>query len=114
MNKIIIIAGKNKIACNVLKYLKKNYIINKILGISNKNIYNKNNWQPCIKETCKELDIEMTNLENIYNLNNILFLSCEFDRIIKPELFKSKNLYNIHFSNLPSFTKIYTYRFNIK
>lgn len=38
----------------------------------------------------------------------MLFLSIELDRIIRPEKFKTKELYNIHFSMLPKYKGCFT------
>ena len=36
-------------------------------------------------------------IEQAYNIENLLFISLEFDKIIIPNKFQSKKLYNIHF-----------------
>ena len=38
----------------------------------------------------------------------MLFLSLEFDKIIKPSLFLTEKLFNIHFSLLPKYKGMYT------
>lgn len=39
---------------------------------------------------------------------DVLFISLEFDRLIKTERFCSEKLYNIHFSALPKYKGVYT------
>jgi methionyl-tRNA formyltransferase len=41
-------------------------------------------------------------------MDNVIFVSLEFDRIVRPEAFKSDRLYNIHFSALPAYKGMYT------
>src|SRR5690606_13123102 len=45
---------------------------------------------------------------DLYNIENLLFLSLEYDRIIRPEIFKSSKLYNLHFSLLPAYKGVFT------
>lgn len=47
-------------------------------------------------------------LEQAYEIENLIFISCEFDQLIKPEKFNSPFLYNIHFSLLPAYKGMYT------
>ena len=118
----IIVAGKNDIACNVLKYLiteenEKNtfsfhgkgiYNKTKILALPNENDDGIDNWQHSFKKTALDNNIEIINLKDAYKIENSIFLSCEFDKIIKPNLFATKKLYNIHFSKLPQYKGMYT------
>lgn len=60
------------------------------------------------KVLCKENDVEILQLQDVYTLSDLLFLSCEFDSIIKPEKFRSNELYNIHFSLLPKYKGCHT------
>ena len=122
MTVTIIVAGKNNIACNVLKYLitkekEKNtfsfhgkgiYNKTKILALPNENDDGIDNWQYSFKKTALDNDIEIINLKDAYTIENSIFLSCEFDKIIKPNLFATDKLYNIHFSKLPQYKGVYT------
>lgn len=122
MTVTIIVAGKNNIACNVLKYLitkekekntfsfhgKGTYNKTKILALPNENDDGIDNWQYSFKKTALDNDIEIINLKDAYTIENSIFLSCEFDKIIKPNLFATDKLYNIHFSKLPQYKGMYT------
>ena len=99
MTVTIIVAGKNNIACNVLKYLitkekekntfsfhgKGTYNKTKILALPNENDDGIDNWQYSFKKTALDNDIEIINLKDAYTIENSIFLSCEFDKIIKPD-----------------------------
>ncbi len=66
-------------------------------------------WQKSFKKFCNNSLIEEISLENAYLLDDLIFLSLEYDRIIVPALFCSKaQLYNVHFSLLPAYKGMYT------
>lgn len=106
--KTICIAGKNDIAVNVLLNCIKNYKDNKIICVVNKNEKGINSWQKSLKWFAEKNNVEIVELDDVYNIEDLLFLSLEFDRIIRPNKFKSKELYNIHFSLLPKYKGMYT------
>ena len=60
------------------------------------------------KKTALDNNIEIINLKDAYTIENSIFLSCEFDKIINPNLFATNKLYNIHFSKLPQYKGMYT------
>lgn len=105
----ICVAGKNKIAIQTVKNILD-------LGVSKENlfaIYNQNenginSWQPSFKWYCQKENISEISLSDAQSLDNLIFISTEFDKIIKTEKFKSKELFNIHFSALPAYKGMYT------
>ena len=102
------IAGKNNIAVEMAKYLlayKKNV---RIVACINKNDKGLNTFQKSFKLFCQLNDIRILKLEELYNIKDLIFLSLEFDQIIKTNLFNSTYLYNIHFSLLPKYKGMYT------
>ncbi len=106
---IICIAGKNDIAVEILKYLLSESVSkNEIIVISNKTDNESDNWQRSLLKLAKEEKIKIVKLEEAYNIENLLFLSLEFDKIIKPLKFNTKKLFNIHFSLLPKYKGMYT------
>lgn len=104
----ICIAGKNTIAVNALKHLIKNYSHLKILYIPNPTDNGKDNWQPSLIKYSNSKKIQRTSLDEISEIENLLFISLEFSELINPKKFNSKNLYNIHFSKLPKYKGMYT------
>jgi methionyl-tRNA formyltransferase len=106
--KTICIAGKNEIAVNALKYLKDNYPNFNYSVILNKTEDGITGWQPSLSFTAKKLKVKEVSLAEVYDIEDLIFLSLEFDLLIKPSLFKSKSLFNIHFSALPKFKGMYT------
>ena len=110
----ICIAGKNNIAVNVLEYLVKNNNKRYELGVvCNKTEKGINTWQKSLRYFAKKYNVKEYRIENIYQINQLLFISLEFDRIINTQYFKDARLYNIHFSLLPKYRGMYTSAFPI-
>lgn len=106
----ICIAGKNNIAVDVLDYLIKNCYEKNNLGIiCNKTEKGVNGWQRSLRLYAKLNRIKEYKLEEVYSISNLIFISLEFDQLIRPELFMpDARLYNIHFSLLPQYKGMYT------
>ncbi|MDR1363577.1 MAG: hypothetical protein LBJ35_05970 [Spirochaetaceae bacterium] len=110
MAKAVCIGGKNNIAVNALLYLLD------VIGLSKKDICvipvksdtGVDDWQKSLVKTSKEEGVDICQLNDIYNQNDIIFISLEFDRIINPRKFASERLFNIHFSLLPKYKGMYT------
>ena len=106
---IVCIAGKNDIAVGILLYLLDYGIDRKnICIILNRTDDGKDNWQRSLLKKASELNIKITTLEEVYQIENLLFLSLEFDKIVDLSKFKSNKLFNIHFSLLPKYKGMFT------
>lgn len=105
----IAVAGKNYVAINaVLFIMQKGFGKDSLLVCTNKTDLGEDHWQPSFKKFAISNGIEIVALEDLYDLENLIFFSLEFDRLIKPDKFKSKQLFNVHFSLLPSYKGMYT------
>lgn len=108
-SKFVCIAGKNNIAVKVLEYIFEKNEKDYELGIvCNRTETGIDGWQRSFRKYAKELGIKEYRLEDVYNIDNLVFVSLEFDQIVKPEKFKNARLYNIHFSLLPAYKGMYT------
>jgi methionyl-tRNA formyltransferase len=105
---IICIAGKNNIAVEFLKYLLEYYTDYQILIVCNKTDDGINSWQKSLRFAAIQHNVTIRQLDEIYEISDLVFLSLEFDQIIKPELFVSQQLYNVHFSALPKYKGMFT------
>lgn len=104
----ICIAGKNNIAIDVCQYVVEHYPRACVYGLVNRNETGKDGWQRSyLKYIQSEPRVTLSTLEDMYEIEDLVFISTEFDRIIKPRLFKTKWLYNIHFSLLPAYKGVY-------
>lgn len=105
---MICIAGKNQIAVDCAQHILENYSSLKLFACINKNDSGHNTWQPSFKKWATENNVELLSLSEASIIPNLIFISLEFDRIIVPSSFASKNLFNIHFSYLPEYKGMYT------
>jgi len=105
----ICIAGKNNIAVEILLYLLNMGVDKKeILIISNKTDNGEDSWQRSLRKLASIYHINEVILKDLYHIEELIFLSLEFDRIINPALFKTNRLFNIHFSLLPKYKGMFT------
>ena len=104
----ICIGGRNNIAVDVCQYLLKILPKECIYAIVGKNDDGDDYYQRSFLKYVTNKGINVVNLPDIYEWDDLIFLSLEFDRIINPKKFKSKKLFNIHFSLLPAYKGMYT------
>ncbi|MCR5510650.1 MAG: hypothetical protein K6F54_06885 [Lachnospiraceae bacterium] len=101
---MICIAGKNDIAVNVLEYTIDHYADkHSIVCIPTRNDDGVDSWQKSLVKACHEKNIPIVSLEDVYEVSDLVFLSTEFDRIVRVDRFVSDRLFNIHFSLLPRY-----------
>lgn len=98
----VIIAGKNDIAVDMLDYILDTYGGQvKVVVLCNRTDTGQNSWQKSLRLEAKARNVPEYSLEDTYAISDAVFLSLEYDRVIKPERFFTSELYNIHFSLLP-------------
>lgn len=106
---LICLAGKNQIATECLDYLLRIGIPpSQLCVIANREDAGKNSWQPSLLFEAGRRGVRVAALESLYAEKNLWFFSAEYDRLIKPALFASRRLYNIHFSLLPAYRGVCT------
>lgn len=106
----ICIAGKNNIAVDALEYLVTMAgVDNKdLMIIPNKCVLEYDTWQKSLIKAARQYDIPIVDLESLYEIEDLVFISLQYERIIKPCKFRSKKLYNMHFALLPKYKGMYT------
>jgi methionyl-tRNA formyltransferase len=108
-NKIVCIAGKNQIAIDgVRSILNAGTQKSQIYCICNKTDTGVDGWQPSFKRFCRLNNLKIVQLEDVYEIESLVFISLEFDQIVSTRKFKSKELFNIHFSELPKYKGMFT------
>ena len=107
--KTICIAGTNTCAINALNYLlKKKYKNFEIVALPDKSDNGRDKWQPSFKKFAKNKRVKIVSLEILYNIKNLYLFSLEYRNVLKVNCFKSKKLFNIHFSLLPKYRGCHT------
>ncbi len=105
------IAGKNSIAVDCLKtalaFQEKDPDL-QIVVLYNRTETGQNTWQKSLQYFAGRWGVPCCSLEDIYEEENMTFLSLEYDRLLVPEKFATKQLFNIHFSLLPAYKGMYT------
>jgi methionyl-tRNA formyltransferase len=105
----VCIAGKNEIAIKAIQYLTEiGYSNDQIVGLPNQYDDGKDSWQPSFRRYLEMNQIPTTKLSGLYSVEELVFISLEYDQIIETERFISKRLFNIHFSLLPKYKGMYT------
>jgi len=106
----ICIAGKNSIAVNAVDHLIN--LIDKgdheIVVLPNNDDLGYDDWQPSLSKYASNNDLNIVDINELYYLNDLIFISLEYNRIIDPNKFQTEKLFNIHFSYLPSYKGMYT------
>ena len=106
-NLTICISGKNDIAVNGIKYVVSEFSEYDICFIpgTDRGI---NNWENSFKKAGEDLGLRQVSLEDVYDIEELLFISLEFSELVDTTRFRSKRLFNIHFSLLPKYKGMYT------
>lgn len=105
----ICIAGKNRIAIDALQHARRFLPDDRVSVVCNANDNGVDMWQPSLRKFAREEGLPVLTLSEAETIEDVLFLSVEFDRIIKTGRFRSSStLINIHFSELPAYKGMYT------
>ena len=108
-NRPICIAGKNSIALAGLSYVLENYAKDhEIFALGDKKDTFIDKWQPSYLKFAKSKGIKIVELEDLYTINDLCFISLEYFKLIDPGKFSTENFFNIHFSLLPAYRGMYT------
>ncbi|MDC0345981.1 formyltransferase family protein [Planktomarina sp.] len=109
VNKIICIAGKNSISIAGLSYVLEHYSFgNSIYALCDVKDEGIDSWQPSYKKFATENGVKIVELDELYDVENLVFISLEYFKLINPNKFKTGELFNIHFSLLPAYRGMYT------
>ena len=100
----ICIAGKNECSINAIKILTKYKISKKdIFILPNTSDNGQDSWQPSLKKFARKNKFRVVTINKLYGINDLVFFSLEYEKIIDVDKFKSKKLFNLHFSLLPKY-----------
>ena len=105
---IICLAGKNSIAVDAMLHLIERGWKKQLVVCANQTDNGVSSWQPSLLRFAREFGVRIVSLDEAQQIQDLIFISLEFDKIIRPSAFKSRRLYNIHFSALPAYKGLYT------
>jgi len=108
LKETICIAGKNSIAVAGLDYCLKKHSNKTILFLPHKLDLGVDSWQPSFKRFGNKNKVKEVKLKDLYDIDNLIFISLEFADLLNPNKFKSNYLFNMHFSLLPQYKGMYT------
>lgn len=102
----VCIAGKSRIAVEALKFaFDRGY---QVLVCPVASDDGQDSFQPSLRKFAASQRIPSVKLEQCIDMQNLVFISLEYDRLINPIQFRSSNLFNIHFSLLPAYKGCFT------
>lgn len=104
----VCIAGKHRIAVDGLRMALVRLDRSQVLACPNADDDGRSHWQPSLRRHATELGVSVVTLDDAARIPDLLFLSLEFDRILRPARFASSRLFNLHFSKLPAYRGVYT------
>ena len=103
----VVVAGKNQIAVDVLAAVISKYPTAEVVALPNRGDDGRTGWQPSFARFARARGIGLVTLDEAYASADV-FLSVEFDRIVRPDRFRTERVYNIHFSLLPKYRGVFT------
>lgn len=104
----ICIAGKNNIAIDVCNYILENYSQYNICVVTNITDKGVDGFQRSFLRYAIDKKLKIIDLNDVYEIDDLILVSLEFDRLIYPSKCKKARLYNIHFSLLPEYKGQFT------
>ena len=106
---MIIVAGKNNIAVHALLKLVDRFGKHSLGVIPTQTDLGDDSWQRSLLKAARQLGVQVYRLEEVEENPDVsLFLSLEFDKIVKVKKLPRGRTFNIHFSNLPDYKGMYT------
>ena len=107
-SKTICIAGKNIIAIKGLEFCLANHSDKEILFLPNRLDDGEDRWQKSFKRYGTMNNVRQVSLEDLFPIEDLIFISLEYADLISTRKFKTDELFNIHFSLLPKYKGMYT------
>jgi methionyl-tRNA formyltransferase len=107
-NPLVCIAGKQQVAVSAAAHLRLAFPDLALCIVPTAGDNGHDNWQPSLRKWAAGAVVPTATLDELFPIENLLFVSLQFDQILRPAKFKTRRLYNIHFSHLPEYKGMYT------
>ncbi|HEY0326289.1 MAG TPA: formyltransferase family protein [Allosphingosinicella sp.] len=101
MGATLCIAGKSQAAVDVLNGSLG--LAERVVCLPNRGDDGVDGWQPSLLRAAAVRDIEIVSLDWAMAQPDLVFVSIEYDRILRVGAFASRRLFNLHFSLLPKY-----------
>lgn len=105
--KTLCVAGKNRIAVESLRLLIDSDLF-EVMACPNGSDAGIDTWQPSFLKAARTLGVPVIGLDDATQIEGLVFLSLEFDKLVKTGKFKQARLLNVHFSLLPAYKGCFT------
>lgn len=102
----IVFAGKGKALVKIILYTLSK-IDSKLINILPVDSDSGKDWQVSVLKLCELYNLNVINFEQSKAIKNCVFISVQYDKILKPHEFATSKIYNIHFSFLPYYKGVY-------
>lgn len=99
----VVIAGKNRLATEGLKLALNIFSEANLIAVPSVRSSRESSAFPDLAKEALDNGVRVASLAEVQKEEDILFLSLEFDKIVRPQEFASKELVNLHLSNLPAY-----------
>lgn len=103
-----VIAGKNELAVHGLGLALAHFSNLEVAVIPSRLSVTEREEGPSLAKAAEQANVKVISLEDAYELQDVIFLSLEYDRILEIAKFVSEKLYNLHLSLLPNFRGVAT------
>lgn len=104
----ICIAGQNDIAIHGLELALARFNPAQVMVCPSRRDQPPPGWRPSLRTFAASRGVRVVTIEESGEIDDLLFLSLQFDTILDPTRFRSRRLYNLHFSLLPAYKGLYT------
>lgn len=104
---LICIAGKSLLAVEVLRHVVETYGRTSVIACPYRSDQGEDGSFLSLVKAAQDAGIVTVLLEELYSIPNLIFISLEFDRIVRPSCFASRRLFNLHYSLLPAYKGCY-------
>ncbi len=100
---LVCIAGKNDLAVEATDFLLRERLVNlaQVRALFSKGDDGSDNFQRSFRGYCASRGIREAHPDEVMNCKDLILFSLQYDRLLRTAQWKSRALYNIHFSALP-------------
>lgn len=103
----VIFAGKGQALVAIILSALPKIPVKNLFVLPVENDKGQDDWQVSVYKLAQFKKLNIISLDRAKLLDDAVFISVQYDKILRPEEFKSEKIYNIHFSFLPFYKGVY-------